>query len=363
MGARTMLATATRKYPSTVSIRLIWLFDLVSQRLTGTSSGLRKQLGLRADQFADQDTRVPLSVALQHLDRLLDRAPMPSIGLVAAQLATVEHLGISEYLARTRPTLGQALATTAQYMRLLSDGVYQQTETRNGCVSTRFWFDSDLVLREEACEFVVAMHLALARRWMAMPDFAPLEVHFARTRPIDVRPYRDFFKCKLIFGAPATQMAIAEDMWSTKLSSADSSLGYFLECQAKAMLASLPHSTDLSSVIENMLNKEERLAGVTATHVARRLGVSFRTLSRRLEREGTSFRELLSDTKKAVALRDLTKTLKPIREISEQLGFTTAQSFHRAFRRWTGTSAARYRAENTEHRRSFRAFGSSSRAG
>jgi AraC-like DNA-binding protein len=71
--------------------------------------------------------------------------------------------------------------------------------------------------------------------------------------------------------------------------------------------------------------------------------MSVRTLARRLGEESTSYRMLLDETRKHTALRDLAQTLRPINDIAHQLGFASSQSFHRAFRRWTGDTAASYR--------------------
>ncbi|HTU61531.1 MAG TPA: helix-turn-helix transcriptional regulator, partial [Polyangiales bacterium] len=81
----------------------------------------------------------------------------------------------------------------------------------------------------------------------------------------------------------------------------------------------------------------------SAARIARRLGVSVRTLARRLGECGKTYRELLNEARMRIALRDLAQTLRPIDHIALQLGFSSSQSFHRAFRRWTGDTAASYR--------------------
>jgi AraC-like DNA-binding protein len=70
--------------------------------------------------------------------------------------------------------------------------------------------------------------------------------------------------------------------------------------------------------------------------IAKKLAVSKRTLQRRIEAEGTSFQQILKETREALARHYLEKTSLPASEISFLLGFDEPNSFYRAFRSWTG---------------------------
>ncbi|WP_441293095.1 SDR family NAD(P)-dependent oxidoreductase [Sorangium sp. KYC3313] len=72
--------------------------------------------------------------------------------------------------------------------------------------------------------------------------------------------------------------------------------------------------------------------------IARRLGLSKRTLQRRIDDEGTSFQQILKETREALARHYLEETSLPVAEISFLLGFSEPNSFYRGFRAWTGTT-------------------------
>jgi AraC-like DNA-binding protein len=72
--------------------------------------------------------------------------------------------------------------------------------------------------------------------------------------------------------------------------------------------------------------------------VARRLGLSSRTLQRRLAGEGASFQEVLRETRTALGGHYLAKTTLPIAEVAFLLGFDEPNSFYRAWRAWTGVT-------------------------
>lgn len=328
-----------------MSVRLVWPFvELARQHeRADLIERLQAQLGLNQAEFEDPDTRVPLQLAVDLLDQSIARTGLRNMGLLAAQLVTSEHVGIAEYLARSKGTLGEALGSSAQFVRLLGDGAHQSIEIRDDLAFARLWFDSNLVMHEAAYEFAVATRLLSARRITGMPDLAPLEVHFMHPQPHDLGVHRQVFNCTLRFNMPITQVVLSADVLTIPLARAEPALSRLLERQASAMLADLPRTDDLVTRVRDMLTAETDLCETSATRVARRLGMSVRTLARRLGEESTSYRMLLDETRKHVALRDLAQTLRPINDIAHQLGFASSQSFHRAFRRWTGDTAASYR--------------------
>ena len=71
--------------------------------------------------------------------------------------------------------------------------------------------------------------------------------------------------------------------------------------------------------------------------------MSLRTLARRLETEGTTFRELVDDVRRQLALEHVARRTASFSEITDQLGFSHVAAFHRAFRRWTGQTPLEYR--------------------
>ncbi|WP_394832927.1 ester cyclase [Pendulispora rubella] len=76
--------------------------------------------------------------------------------------------------------------------------------------------------------------------------------------------------------------------------------------------------------------------------VARRMGVSRRTLQRRLQQTGTTFKQEVDGIRQALACEYLTNTARPLKEIALQLGFEST-SFFRSFRRWTRMSPLQFR--------------------
>lgn len=86
-------------------------------------------------------------------------------------------------------------------------------------------------------------------------------------------------------------------------------------------------------------------APVTSDSVASELGISTRTLARRLTEHDTSFREIKDWVRREVATRRLARA-EPISEVAYALGFSNPSSFHRAFKRWTGLTPTEFQSRN-----------------
>ena len=91
--------------------------------------------------------------------------------------------------------------------------------------------------------------------------------------------------------------------------------------------------------------------------VARRLGVSTRTLQRQIGLRGTTFSALVRDVRRDAACRLLLHTEMPVSAIAVTLGFSESSSFCRAFRAWTGATASELRAQRTRRGRAPRLDG------
>lgn len=109
------------------------------------------------------------------------------------------------------------------------------------------------------------------------------------------------------------------------------------------LLDSLPHETALArSVCDACLGS--RGIFPSARDMAARLGLSLRTLHRRLTEEGQHYQGIVDEVRSALAIELLRNTTLSVEEVASRVGFTDRSNFRKAFRRWTGQSPARFRA-------------------
>ncbi len=281
-----------------------------------------------------------LRLPWSHVEDLIEAAEALTgddrLGLHISRAHDLDTLALPGLLFFASRTLGDAVRRLERVQRLWSDA-YRGVVTLD---PPRFTFTlhvperrASVHLREQA----LADTLAIMRAATGRP-VAPTAVHFAHHRGGDLSEYESFFDAPVTFGAPATLMTFAPDVFALPLATASPLFAEHFERQAAAELARLPAGQTLAGRVRALLDDDLaalELATTSLASVAARLRVPARSLQRALAREGTSFAALLDALRREVAEERLT-TGEPIAEVSWRLGFSEPAAFHRAFRRWTG---------------------------
>ncbi|SPY44668.1 helix-turn-helix domain-containing protein, partial [Photobacterium damselae] len=105
-------------------------------------------------------------------------------------------------------------------------------------------------------------------------------------------------------------------------------------------------SNDIRLLVYNFLDKQSNLVDINGTDIASYLGISFRTLNRRLAEAETSYRSILQEYRLEKALNLLNNDKINMAEIAFRLGFSDLSTFSRAFKRWTGECPSKLNINN-----------------
>jgi AraC-like DNA-binding protein len=156
---------------------------------------------------------------------------------------------------------------------------------------------------------------------------------------------RSFFGCDVTFGSRVDEIVYSKNSIESTIVSADPYLNSLLEKFCNEAIA------DRRAISGNWRLKVENVIVPLLPHgqaqmseVCRELGVSSRTLSRRLTSEGYTFAEVLDALRSDLATRYLREPGLTISEIAWLLGYGQTSSFDHAFKRWTGMMPSRVRA-------------------
>jgi AraC-like DNA-binding protein len=129
--------------------------------------------------------------------------------------------------------------------------------------------------------------------------------------------------------------------------SADPRLFRIVKAYCDEALARSRQAESFRAQVEHLVAGLLPTGTATTAHVAATLGVSERSLSRRLAEDGTSFREIVQQQRRQMAHRYLDDPAIRPTQVAYLLGYAQPSAFSHAFRRWTGVSPAAYRAQNT----------------
>lgn len=291
----------------------------------------------------DTDARVPLATLHALWEAVLHRWPRDDAALVGALRYRPGDYLLVGFVCMNSATLGEALGHVVRYLGLWTDDPgmrLHEDATLEVVYRTRFADRPGLRCATEAS----LAEILQAARLVTQTDLAPREVCFTHPAPADVAAHEAFFRAPVRFGQPATLMRLRAEQLAMPLPSADPQLGQFLRGLANEALAR--RSEAPGSFVEELRSAiaEELQRGVpTLGQLARRMALGERTLRRRLEQEGTRFRDVLDQTRAELAESYVRDRRLPLSEVAFLLGFSEPSAFHRAFRRWTGTTPAAFR--------------------
>lgn len=178
-----------------------------------------------------------------------------------------------------------------------------------------------------------------------LPDAVPLAgVDLAFPAPADPAPYVEGLGVTPRFGAPATSVRLDARLLDRALPQGNPHSAALAEAMCRDLAAARRPAPDLVDEVRLWITRH-LATGAHAADAARALSLSERTLRRRLADSGVGFQGLLDDVRHSLAERMLATGVLTVDDVAQRLGYAEASSFIHAFRRWTGTTPARYRAE------------------
>jgi AraC-like DNA-binding protein len=308
------------------------------------AAGFCIEMGIDPSVIDDPDARIPLG----RLDALWNRAAGltgdPHVGLHVAESVSADSFGLLSYLGASCSTWGDGLRKVCRYFRLLSDGsAYHLSVAADRAIvtATQDVHSSESV--RQRVEFTVAVMHGYGRRFVE-GGFEICDVFLEHPAPESgTGEHLRVFGREPRFGTGASGFAFPVALLERPLQTSEPRLAAVLERLAARLLAELPESTCVAQRVRSDLLRVGLQGDVSLEAVARRLGMSPRTLQRRLRDETTSHFELLDDVRRALALDMLTASETGIAEVAYAVGFSEPAAFHRAFTRWTGRTPAEYR--------------------
>lgn len=240
------------------------------------------------------------------------------------------------------PNLRVALYRFTRFFRLIVDDLrvelsQEGDDTRLALQPTR----PDAAANTFGQEIVLKLIHGIAS-WMAGRKLPLSRVDFTYDRPEHVSDYVFLYPGPAHFQQPLTAVYFATAELDKPLRQDKQSLNTFLRRAPEDWL----FVSDTERIISHRIREHLSLApdkAQSVEDVAAQLYLSVRTLSRRLRQEGTSFQLIKDELRRDLAVHALTKSREPIIHIAERLGFDDVTTFHRAFRKWTGSTPGSYR--------------------
>lgn len=269
----------------------------------------------------------------------------PAIGLQIVRNADTAVYPPSTLAAFYARDLRDGLERLARFKRLCTPETLEITEGlhegRRICTIGISWIHADEAEPAASVDATFSTLMELARRGTGA-DVRPLRVELARTAPRSAA-HESYFAAPVRLGAPRDLLVLdAADLDRPFPGHNPELLAMLTPALASALEEMRAHS--LSEEVVAELRRSLPSGRPELGEVARRMGMSERTLQRRITEEGNSFRDLLVKARRELGCRLLRDEALELDEIAFLLGYQDASSFHRAFREWEGVTPGRWRA-------------------
>lgn len=302
-----------------------------------------EEVGLDMARAANPDWRIPRKTFATLLARCVELSGDEAFGLVAAEQLRPQVLQALGLAWLASDTVYDGLRRMARFMRFVSTGVRLRLVEEAGFVHAILYAGAlprDLIV-PASHDYAVGVVVRMCQ--LTLGEFlAPSGVELARPVPGDPERWEYMLSSRVQFDCAQTRITWPLVEIAEPLATGDPALARVNDEQTQVYLDSfLGHST-ARDVVDRLVQAlpdgvPEQCAIASALHM------SNRTLQRKLREEGTSFSDLLQDTRLSLARKYLRDQRRSVVESAYLLGFSEPSTFSRAFKRWTGSAPADYR--------------------
>jgi hypothetical protein len=305
------------------------------------SRDLLAAIGASGLAFEDPALRIPASLFVRLLDAAGDRLGDDHVGLHAGQRADAVRLGMFGMLQQTGASPRQLEPVLRRFSRLLHDECAFEVRLRGA--SALYSYRSPEDGQRQAGELMIAAFVAIARR--AWPSCQLQSVYFAHAAPSCRREHEAYFGVPIEFDAPFNGYAVSAAELDCAAPNADLGLHAALLEHAERLL----ETDDFVGSVRHAVARGLLLGESNAPWVASELGVSLRTLHRKLQARRSSFFTILDDERQRRAQKQLVEGRQRVADVARALGFASAGAFRKAFKRWIGLTPSEFRERALSH--------------
>ncbi len=328
----------------TVRIGTIAAIPKVLRQLGFSPAGVFAEIGFDASLLDDPDNVIPYASRNQLIQHCVSTTRCPYFGFLLGQHVGPSSLGLVGFLVQQSPDVAVALNTLVRYAYLHVSGAEIYLEQESDRAFMGYSINQPRVKAHDQIEDGAVAIIFNTLVTLCGPRWSPSSVHFAHRKPADSRIFQHFFKAPLHFDAERCGLYFSTNWLQQRLLAADPELHRFLQKQVDQLESR--YSDNFAAQVQRVLHSALLSQHATADEIAALFSIHPRTLNRRLHDCGTSFKELADQGRFEIARQLLRDSSMKLSQIAATLDYADASAFSRAFRRWSGTTPARWRVEH-----------------
>jgi AraC-like DNA-binding protein len=323
----------------------VWARRVVAEldRVGLPASELLCAVGLHRDQLTGPDAHIPFSAHVRLLENAALALREPCFGFRLGSEIELTEAGLVAYVTLNSPDLGAALRNMCRYLVILTEGSVGNLRQEAGEVKLLFSFgdpvgtasrqlhEFGVTIMVRVCETITGHRVRPDRVELRHDTACPM---LARHLGLPVAVHQ-----------PHPALVLDAASLAVPVVNADPRLLDLLRRYADDLLARRERKDDLVARAERWILENLHTGDVGVARLARGLGMSDRTLGRRLSEDGLTPARLVEELRQQLAHKYLAERAFSLGRITYLLGYSDLSAFTRAFRRWTGRTPSNWRAE------------------
>jgi len=311
----------------------------LAARKGASRSVLLASAGLEAEDLEDPDHRLSLSRYVALMRAAQELCADPALALHFGEAFDMAELSILG-LVGSEPS-GQPLPELNRYSSLVvdvdaADGGDRFIVSRRG---GELWIIDARSNPNEFPEMTESTFVRMATSARTRRGSAIIKaVHVTHPKPTYWTEYDRIFRAPVIFESDKNALIFNETTLETASPPANPYVAELLTQRAETLLENVLSGRTIRGEVERLLSANLSTGDIGIKKIARRLGFSSQTLSRRLKAEGATFKTVLDELRKKLALEYLRFSSLTVEQTAHRVGFSDTTAFSRAVKRWTGAT-------------------------
>ena len=311
-------------------------------------AALLARADLKERDLAEPDARVALPRYVALIKAGIALLDDPALALKFGEKVRMQDISIVGLICEAAETTAEVGRQLNRYSRLMVDGadtsppdIIRTVRDAQGPwmeITSGIYRDNPLLIEAEFARLVWNARVMFAgnREFEAMKF--PRSVHFAHAEPSYRAEYERVFQAPVVFSSGRNALLLDERFGTLRQPPTNRYVFGVLSKRAEALLKELETSKSTRGRVERLLFPILHTGDASIVRIASEMGLSRRTLQRKLSAEGTTFEKVLDELRHQMALHYLGGRKVTANETAYLVGFSDPAAFARAFKRWTGTS-------------------------
>jgi AraC-like DNA-binding protein len=305
-----------------------------------------KKASLTRRRVSDPDAQIPFHKHAALLTLAAEDTGDDCFGLHLSTSIAPQQAGVLGYVLLNSATLGDALVNLVRYYRVLTEGPeFDFMVGKNEAMFVDRIIDPMVVDERQAVEF----RLGVIYRFCQLitgRDLQLSRVEFQHAKPKEARTVRQVFGAPVRYERDRNAMVLEGKLLNCPIQTADNKLVKILKRHCRLILGTRPKTGDFVFEVQQLITTLLPSGQPKIDAIAQELGMSSRTLTRRLSEEGLTYKGLLEEVRRKLALQYLKDRRISLKQVAYLLGYSEVSAFYHAFRRWTGSSPVQHRLKS-----------------